>query len=60
MHCLQIYGELLPNFSAQTKANVITYINKFANKNEDIYLQRLIESKPVQNRRNHDVPEEIR
>jgi hypothetical protein len=55
---LQIYGELLPNSSAQTKANVITFINKFANKNENIYLQGLIKSKPVQTIRNHCATEE--
>jgi len=34
------------------------FINKFANKNEDIYLQALIESKPAQNIRNHYATEE--
>jgi hypothetical protein len=38
---------MLPNSSAQTKANVINFVKKFANKNEDIYLQGLIKSKPV-------------
>jgi hypothetical protein len=55
---LQIYGKLLPNSSAQTKANVITFVKKIANKNEYIYLQGLIESKPVQNTRNHYATEE--
>jgi len=48
----------LENSSAQTKANVITFINKFANKNADIYVQGLIESKPVQNIRNNYATEE--
>jgi hypothetical protein len=55
---LQIYGELLPNSSAQTKANVITFVKKIANKKEDIYLQGPIECKPVQNIINHYATEE--
>jgi hypothetical protein len=48
------------SFSAQTKANMINFINKFAKKNEqDIYLQGLIESKPVQNITNRNAPEEL-
>jgi hypothetical protein len=39
------------------KASVITFVNQFANKNEDIYLQWLIASKPVQNIRNRNALE---
>jgi len=46
------------NFSARTKKNELNFTNKFANKNEqDIYLQGLIESKPVQSIRNRYAPE---
>ena len=45
--------------ATETKAKIIDIVNQFANKDEqDIYLQGLIESKPVQNTRNRKAPED--